>query len=91
MSRQHGRTMPALNMSPRRALIVAHDLLATAAAVVASFYIRFEGAGLSERGDKLLMFLPCFVAYAGIIYFLFHLYESKWRFASLPDLMIGSR
>ena len=79
--------MPALNMSPRRALIVAHDLLATAAAVVASFFIRFEAAGLVERGDKLLIFLPGFIVYAGIIYFLFHLYESKWRFASLPDLM----
>jgi FlaA1/EpsC-like NDP-sugar epimerase len=79
--------MPALNMSPRRALIVAHDLLATAAAVVASFFIRFEGAGLAERGDGLLIFLPGFIVYAGIIYFLFHLYESKWRFASLPDLM----
>ncbi|HWZ10686.1 MAG TPA: capsular biosynthesis protein, partial [Xanthobacteraceae bacterium] len=74
-------------MSPRRALIVAHDLLATAAAVVASFFIRFEGAGLAERGDGLLIFLPGFIVYAGIIYFLFHLYESKWRFASLPDLM----
>ena len=40
-----------------------------------------------ERGDKLLIFLPAFIVYAGIIYFLFHLYESKWRFASLPDLM----
>jgi O-antigen biosynthesis protein WbqV len=79
--------MPALNMSPRRALVVAHDLLATAAAVVASFFIRFEAAGLVERGDKLLIFLPGFIVYAGIIYFLFHLYESKWRFASLPDLM----
>jgi FlaA1/EpsC-like NDP-sugar epimerase len=87
MSRQDGRTMPALNLSPRRALIVAHDLLATAAAVVASFYIRFEAAGLEERGDKLLIFLPGFIVYAGIIYFLFHLWESKWRFASLPDLM----
>ena len=86
-SRQDGRTMPALNMSPRRALIVAHDLLATAAAVVASFFIRFEGAGLVERGDGLLIFLPGFIVYAGIIYFLFHLYELKWRFASLPDLM----
>src|SRR5271170_6447608 len=79
--------MLSLFNSPRRALIVAHDLFMTAAAVVASFYIRFEEAGLMERRDTLFAFLPAFVVYAGVIYFLFHLYESKWRFASLPDLM----
>ena len=71
----------------RRALIVAHDLFMTAAAVVISFYIRFEEAGLMERRETLFTFLPAFVVYAGFIYFIFHLYESKWRFASLPDLM----
>ena len=71
----------------RRALIVAHDLFMTAAAVVISFYIRFEEVGLMERRETLFTFLPAFVVYAGFIYFLFHLYESKWRFASLPDLM----
>ncbi len=73
--------------SPRRALIVAHDLLVTAIAVVASCYIRFEVIGVEERLDTLYSFLPAFVLYAGVIYFLFHLYEAKWRFASLPDLM----
>ncbi len=74
-------------MSPRKVLIIAHDLCATAAAVVASFYIRFEAIGLMERREALFTFLPGFIVYAGIVYFLFHLYESKWRFASLPDLM----
>jgi FlaA1/EpsC-like NDP-sugar epimerase len=73
--------------SPRRALIVAHDLLATAAAVVASCYIRFEAVGVEERLDTLYSFIPAFLVYAGVVYFLFHLYEAKWRFASLPDLM----
>ena len=73
--------------SPRRALIVAHDLLMTALAVVASCYIRFEAVGVEERLDTLYSFLPAFVIYAGVVYFLFHLYEAKWRFASLPDLM----
>jgi FlaA1/EpsC-like NDP-sugar epimerase len=79
--------MFSLFSSPRKALVVAHDLFMTAAAVVASFYIRFEADGLMERRDTLFTFLPAFVVYAGIVYFLFHLYESKWRFASLPDLM----
>jgi FlaA1/EpsC-like NDP-sugar epimerase len=79
--------MLGLRVSPRIALVIAHDLAMTVAAVVASFYIRFEAAGVAERAHTLLLFLPGFVVYAGLIYFLFHLYESKWRFASLPDLM----
>ena len=79
--------MLGLNISPRRMLVVAHDLIMTAAAIVASFYIRFEAVGLADRREPLLYFLPGFIAYAGIIYYLFHLYEAKWRFASLPDLM----
>jgi O-antigen biosynthesis protein WbqV len=79
--------LPVPKISPRRALIIAHDMVATAAAVVASFYIRFEAAGLAERSEGLLVVLPGIVVYAGIVYFLFHLYEAKWRFASLPDLM----
>jgi FlaA1/EpsC-like NDP-sugar epimerase len=79
--------MLGLHFSPRRVLIIAHDLVMTAAAVVASFYIRFEAAGLFERREALFTFLPGFVVYAGFVYFLFHLYEAKWRFASLPDLM----
>jgi FlaA1/EpsC-like NDP-sugar epimerase len=73
--------------SPRKTLVIAHDLLMTAAAVIATFYFRFEAAGLMARAHALIWFLPGFVAYAGVVYYLFHLYESKWRFASLPDLM----
>jgi FlaA1/EpsC-like NDP-sugar epimerase len=76
-----------MNMSPRRALVISHDLLATAAAVVASFYIRFEADGLMARERTMLVFLPIFLVYAGFVYSRFDLYKSKWRFASLPDLM----
>jgi FlaA1/EpsC-like NDP-sugar epimerase len=73
-------------LTPRQYLIVAHDLIATALAILASFYIRFEGGGLAERLDWLLRFLPGFVIYAGFIYLMFGLHASKWRFTSLPDL-----
>ena len=79
--------MLGLNLISRRTLVIAHDLIMTAAAIVASFYIRFEAVGLADRREPLLYFLPGFIAYAGIIYYLFHLYEAKWRFASLPDLI----
>ena len=64
-------------LNVRRLLIIAHDLIATAAAVLASFYLRFEAAGLAEREHTLLTFLPAFVVYAGIVYFFFHLYEGR--------------
>jgi O-antigen biosynthesis protein WbqV len=73
-------------LTSRQYLIVAHDLLATAAAILASFYVRFEGSGLLDRWDGLLAILPSFVLYAGVVYYLFGLYRAKWRFASLPDL-----
>ncbi len=42
----------------RMILILAHDLLAAVAAVLAAFYIRFEARGLAERWDLLLLLLP---------------------------------
>jgi len=74
------------NFTPRMTLILMHDLVAAVVAVLAAFYIRFEAPGLADRWDLLLLLLPGFVLYAGMIYWLFHLYRGKWRFASLPDL-----
>jgi O-antigen biosynthesis protein WbqV len=73
--------------TPRMGLILAHDLVVTAIAVLASFYIRFEGPGLAARWPVLIIMLPAFVAYAGVIYAIFGLFKSKWRFTSLPDFM----
>jgi len=75
------------NFTPRMGLILAHDLIATAIAIVASFYIRFEGVGLAARWPVLIIMLPVFVAYAGAVYAVFGLFKSKWRFTSLPDFM----
>jgi len=75
--------------NPRRVLIVLHDLAMTALAMLATIYIRFENGdngGLTGRLHWLVVILPCYVAYAGVVYWYFHLYMAKWRFASLPDL-----
>jgi O-antigen biosynthesis protein WbqV len=75
--------------NPRRLLIVVHDLVVTALAMVATFYIRFEsdtGADLERRYHWLAFILPLYVVYAGFVYWYFHLYMAKWRFASVPDL-----
>src|SRR5436305_11970930 len=76
----------ASTCTPRVWLILVHDLLATAAAVVASFFIRFEEGGLAERWRFLAILLPAFVVYSGFIYGVSGLYKAKWRFTSLPDL-----
>jgi len=75
--------------SPRRVFIVVHDLVVTALAMLATLYLRFadgQNGGLDERYRWLLIILPCYLAYAGVVYWYFHLYMAKWRFASLPDL-----
>jgi FlaA1/EpsC-like NDP-sugar epimerase len=84
--RRYGTMIGFSSFTPRMWLILAHDLLATAAAVVASFFIRFEEAGLAERWRWLAVMLPVFVLYAGLVYGFFGLYRAKWRFTSLPDL-----
>ncbi len=71
----------------RRTVVVAHDLIVTAAALLAAFYIRFaDPAALASRENWLLLGLPAFIAIAAGVYAYFGLYTSKWRFASLPDL-----
>jgi FlaA1/EpsC-like NDP-sugar epimerase len=75
------------NFTPRMALILAHDLLAAVAAVLAAFYIRFEAPGLAQRWHLLLLLLPGFILYSAGVFSIFGLYKNKWRFTSLPDLM----
>jgi O-antigen biosynthesis protein WbqV len=70
----------------KKLLVIAHDLVATAVAVVATFFVRFDGAQLDDRIRHLPLVLPPFVAVAALVYWYFELYRSKWRFASLPDL-----
>src|SRR5215469_2701795 len=82
----YGSAMRGFFGNPRRLLIIVHDLVATAAAILAAFYFRFEDTGLAQRSHGLLMILPGYLVYAGCIYWMFHLYVAKWRFASLPDL-----
>lgn len=73
------------NLTPRQLLIVLHDLLATAAAILVTFAVRFEDAQLNARlvGIK---YLPLFLLYAAAVYFVFGLHRNKWRFTSVPDL-----
>jgi O-antigen biosynthesis protein WbqV len=71
----------------RNFLIALHDALATAAALIASFYLRFEDVGLAERLPHLLDILPYFVLASVVVCYFFNLTTTKWRFISLPDLL----
>src|SRR5437763_11079106 len=81
------RAMTSLSsFTPRLWLILAHDLIVTAAAVLASFFIRFEEGGLMERWRLLLVILPPFVCFDALVYAFFDVYKVKWRFTSLREL-----
>ncbi|MBV9627146.1 MAG: polysaccharide biosynthesis protein [Xanthobacteraceae bacterium] len=75
------------DLTPRMWLILAHDLLATAVAVLAAVYLRFGDKGLALRWDLLKFVLPAFVLYSGLVFLVTGMSKTKWRFTSVPDLM----
>src|ERR1700716_2056994 len=71
----------------RNLLIATHDALATAAALLATFYLRFEGDLFYDRLPLLLRILPWFVDFSVVVCYTFRLTTAKWRFISLPDAL----
>src|SRR6202790_5041218 len=77
-----------LNLTHRNLLIAVHDALATTFAVLASFYLRFEGGeSFLVRLPLLLRILPYFIVLSVVVCYAFHLTTTKWRFISLPDAL----
>src|SRR5882757_31238 len=75
------------HLTMRNFLIATHDALAAALALLASFYLRFEGELLFDRLPLLLRILPWFVAFSVVVCYFFNLTTTKWRFISLPDAL----
>lgn len=76
------------HLTLRNFLIALHDLLVTAAALFAAFYLRFEGGdGFYDRLPLLFQILPYFLAFSVVVFFIFNLTTTKWRFISLPDAL----
>ena len=75
------------NLTFRNLLIALHDALATALAMFASFYLRFEGDAFFDRLPILLRILPLFTAFSVVVCYTFGLTTTKWRFISLPDAL----
>lgn len=84
-----GRRMTRLShLTLRNFLIALHDLLATTVALFVAFYLRFEGGdGFVDRLPLLFQILPYFLAFSVVVFFLFNLTTTKWRFISLPDAL----
>ncbi|WP_018322853.1 nucleoside-diphosphate sugar epimerase/dehydratase [Bradyrhizobium sp. WSM2793] len=78
---------PLSSLAYRNFLIAVHDALATVAAVLASFYLRFESDLFIERLPLLVRVLPFFVALSVVVCYAFNLTTTKWRFFSLPDAL----
>src|SRR6201996_3400723 len=76
------------HLTLRNLLIALHDVIATALALFATFYIRFEGGQLFyDRVPLLLRILPYFLAFSVVVSYFFNLTTTKWRFISLPDAL----
>src|SRR6266513_5974605 len=73
------------NLTSRKLLIAVHDALATALALFASLYLRFEGEAFLDRLPLLLRVLPFFTVFSIVVCYAFNLTSTKWRFISLPD------
>jgi O-antigen biosynthesis protein WbqV len=71
----------------RNFLIATHDAIATTLALLASFYLRFDGEWFDERLPLLLRILPWFVAFGVVVCYACKLTTTKWRFISLPDAL----
>src|SRR5947199_808258 len=76
------------HLTLRNFLIALHDLLATAAALFAAFYLRFEGGDyFYDRLPLLIQILPYFLAFSVVVSYVFNLTTTKWRFISLPGAL----
>src|SRR5215813_11545046 len=76
------------HLTLRNLLIALHDVIATALAFFAAFYLRFDGGELFYvRVPLLLGILPYFLAFGVVVSYVFNLTTTKWRFISLPDAL----
>src|SRR5438270_10228143 len=75
------------NLTSRKLLIAVHDALATALALFASLYLRFEGEAFLDRLPLLLRVLPFFTVFSIVVCYASNLTTTKWRFISLPDAL----
>lgn len=71
----------------RRLLLVAMDVLATVAAVLLAFVMRFDGSIPPAYLYFYVKLVPVLIPMRIIIYHMFGLYSQVWTHASVPELL----
>ena len=75
-----------MNINPRTATIILHDILAAAFAWLGAYWLRFNLDMPPEFQAAALSTLAWVVPLQAAVFWRFGLYRGIWRFASLPDL-----
>lgn len=75
-----------MNVNPRTAVIILHDILVAAFAWLGAYWLRFNLAMPPEFQAAALSTLTWVVPLQAVVFWRFGLYRGIWRFASLPDL-----
>ena len=75
-----------MNLNPRTAIIILHDILVAVLAWLGAYWLRFNLTVPSEFQAAALSTLAWVVPLQAVVFWRFGLYRGIWRFASLPDL-----
>ncbi|ABE62125.1 polysaccharide biosynthesis protein CapD [Nitrobacter hamburgensis X14] len=78
---------PRRKFTSRNALIALHDLITVVVALLVSCYFRFDDHDLAVRLPLLLQALPYFLVISSVVFYVFNLTTTKWRFISLVDAL----
>ena len=73
-------------LTRRQLVIVAHDVVMTAVALSASFFLRWGETEFLGRLDRIAMVCALTVPLAALAYWFVGLHRLPWRFTSTPDL-----
>jgi hypothetical protein len=75
-----------MNLNPRTAVIILHDILVAAFAWLGAYWLRFNLAVPPDFQVTALSTLAWVVPLQAAVFWRFGLYRGIWRFASVPDL-----
>ncbi|ADE15516.1 polysaccharide biosynthesis protein CapD [Nitrosococcus halophilus Nc 4] len=78
---------PFLRAQKRRAVVVAHDILAVCLAWVLGYLTRYNLSPYWVDWESCLSALPVIIVVQSVVLIWTGLYRGLWRFASIPDLL----
>lgn len=74
------------HVTPRRLIIICHDLAVNVVALLVSFFLRWGGVGFSNHLDGIVLACALTTPLAFLAYWVCGLSRSPWRFVSISDL-----